>query len=137
MTPSRPRARKGVNVVSRADWKRLVALALACCADARAAASGVELGRDAADRLAALAHGVRRGGPSVALFAAEAGFATSQAAEAFVTAARAFARPETPSALRAALAAPVEALARFLDEALTRMTDRAFAVAHAHRPEVL
>lgn len=117
-------------VRSRADWRGLVELAKACADDADAGSED----QDAQLRLAHL--GNRINAASTEVFAREAGAATTDAAKAFVLAAKAFARRETPGDLRRRLAASVADLSTFLDQQLTGLADRDFRQAHRGRPEV-
>lgn len=65
-----------------------------------------------------------------------AGASSEDAASAFLTVTRAFARPETPAAVRRRLAPLVRDAAGFLDDALHELAAQAFERAHAGRPEV-
>ncbi|WP_374322672.1 hypothetical protein [Brevundimonas sp.] len=127
--PGKPQSRPA-GVKSRADWRGLVELAKACADDAAEEA----FGQDAELRLASL--GNRVNGASTEVFAREAGAATTDAAKAFVLAAKAFARRETPGEVRRRLAASVADLSMFLDQQLTGLADRDFRQAHRGRPEV-
>lgn len=124
-----PRSRIA-GVKSRADWRGLVELAKACAEDAADETDNL----DAEMRLATLSNRVNSA--STEVFAREAGAATSDAARAFVLAAKAFARRETPGEVRRRLAASVADLSMFLDQQLTGLADRDFREAHRGRPEV-
>lgn len=127
--PGKSQARPA-GVKSRADWRGLIALAKACADDA----AEETCGQDAELRLASL--GNRVNAASTEVFAREAGAATTDAAKAFVLAAKAFARRETPGEVRRRLAASVADLSMFLDQQLTGLADRDFRQAHRGRPEV-
>lgn len=121
-------------VKSRADWRGLVELAKACAEDAAEEAVDGADSQAAEIRLATLSNRVNSA--STEVFAREAGAATTDAARAFVLAAKAFARRETPGEVRRRLAASVADLSMFLDQQLTGLADRDFREAHRGRPEV-
>ena len=118
-------------VISRADWHKLLELATAVATDAD---RGALEGSDPDLRLANLANRINTA--STAVFARSAGAATDDAARGFVRITRAFARRETPAAMRREMAAMVLDGAAFLETQLHRMATEEFQRAHRGRPEV-
>lgn len=82
-----------------------------------------------------LAHAVRDALTGV--FQQECGYAAFQVAGAWIEMTKALLRPETPEAMRAELAPVVKATAGLLENRLWDAAHRAFAAAHANRPEVM
>lgn len=117
-------------VSSRTEWRRLIALARQCAADAREQARG----DDAQLRLMALCR--RSGSASVAVLDRDAGAAVADCARAFLKVAAALSRASTPAVTREGLAPVVEASAEFLDDQLHALNAAEFQRAHEGRPEV-
>lgn len=120
-------------VSSRADWRALIALAVECVADAGSAESG-GLGSDAELRLMSLSR--RAGSASSAVLDRDAGASVADVGRAFLRLLAAFARRETPAAMREALIPTVAAAAGFLDDQLHQLNAAEFERAHHGRPEV-
>lgn len=128
---------------SRAEWRKLIALAEVLGEAAQDETTRAEGGGSEAGKLTGYGdQRVRmmtfhRLSTQATVGAFEAGgVATGDLAMAFVRTARAFARPETPGELRRDIAPVMVAGARFLDQALTRLADAEFESAHRGRPEV-
>lgn len=120
-------------VSSRADWRGLIALAVECVADAEAVEAG-GLGSDAELRLMSL---FRRASPaSSAVLDRDAGASVADVGRAFLRLLAAFARRETPAAMRLAMIPTVAATAAFLDDQLHQLNAAEFERAHHGRPEV-
>lgn len=118
-------------VESAAEWHAVLALAQSCADDADRGAVETE---DASVRRATLSN--RMNTASTGLFDRRAGAAIADVAKAFVRVARAFARRETPEALRREMAPMVADGAAFLDLQLHKMATADFERAHHGRPEV-
>lgn len=118
-------------VESAAEWHAVLALAQSCADDADRGAVESE---DASVRRATLSN--RMNTASTGLFDRRAGAAIADVAKAFVRVARAFARRETPEALRREMAPMVADGAAFLDLQLHKMATADFERAHHGRPEV-
>jgi len=118
-------------VESAAEWHAVLALAQSCADDADRGAVETE---DASVRRATLSN--RMNTASTGLFDRRAGAAIADVAKAFVRVARAFARRETPDALRREMAPMVADGAAFLDLQLHKMATADFERAHHGRPEV-
>lgn len=118
-------------VESAAEWHAVLSLAQSCADDADRGATDCD---EASVRRATLSN--RMNTASTGLFDRRAGAAIADVAKAFVRVARAFARRETPDALRREMAPMVADGAAFLDLQLHKMATADFERAHHGRPEV-